>query len=200
LEALANAAASSDNVLSDPAPAVSVRLATNGAIEYEIVCYVDALSKTAEVRNELFDLAHRHLFLSLGVVLRPLSVPEPVGDVADEKHRLLRSVLIFQTQADAEIIELKAKLTQHEFDTADTIYSASDDRGHALHILARAVAKVPASPEAPVRGKRTISACLPVCRMESPQIAKSPGCSTVIRVSTRSLRCRGHLAGRRPLR
>ncbi|MFM0224063.1 mechanosensitive ion channel domain-containing protein [Paraburkholderia dipogonis] len=141
LQALANAAASSENVLADPKPAVSVRRATNDAIEYEIVCYVDALGKKTEVRNELFDLAHRHL-LSRGVVLRPLSVPEPVVDAADEKQRLLRDVLIFQTLDDGGIAELAAQLTCHEFDIDETIYSAADESGHALHILARGVAKV----------------------------------------------------------
>ncbi|MFM0171606.1 mechanosensitive ion channel family protein [Paraburkholderia sediminicola] len=141
LQALANAAASSENVLADPKPIVSVRRATNDAIEYEIVCYVDALGKKTEVRNELFDLAHRHL-LSRGVVLRPLSVPEPVVDAADEKQRLLRNVLIFQTLDDGGIAELATQLTCHEFDIDETIYSAADESGHALHILARGVAKV----------------------------------------------------------
>ncbi|MFM0146818.1 mechanosensitive ion channel family protein [Paraburkholderia sp. RL18-085-BIA-A] len=141
LEALANAAASSEDVLSEPKPLVSVRRATNDAIEYEIVCYVDALSKKIDVRNDLFDLAHRHL-LSRGVVLRPLSVPEPVVGSEDEKHRLLRSVMIFQTLDDDEISELETKLTMHELDVADTIYTAADERGHELHILARGVAKV----------------------------------------------------------
>jgi small-conductance mechanosensitive channel len=141
LQALANAAASSENVLADPKPVVSVRRATNDAIEYEIVCYVDALGKKTEMRNELFDLAHRHL-LSRGVVLRSLSVPEPVVDAADEKQRLLRNVLIFQTLDDGGIAELAAQLTCHEFDIDETIYSAADESSHALHILARGVAKV----------------------------------------------------------
>ncbi|AUT75642.1 mechanosensitive ion channel protein MscS [Paraburkholderia hospita] len=141
LEALANAAASSEDVLSEPKPLVSVRHATNDAIEYEIVCYVDALRKKIDVRNDLFDLAHRHL-LSHGVVLRPLSVPEPAVERADEKHRLLRSVTIFQNLDDDEILELETKLTMHKIDAGDTIYTAADESGHELHILARGVAKV----------------------------------------------------------
>jgi small-conductance mechanosensitive channel len=141
LEALANAAASSEDVLDDPRPLVSVRRATNDAIEYEIVCYVDTLSKKVDVRNALFDLAHRHL-LSRGLVLRPLSVAEPAVEALDEKHRLLRNVLIFQTLDDEEIATLNAKLTKHEFDVAETIYAAADENGHELHILARGVAKV----------------------------------------------------------
>jgi small-conductance mechanosensitive channel/CRP-like cAMP-binding protein len=143
LEALANAAASSEDVLSEPKPLVSVRRATSDSIEYEIVCYVDTLSKKTNVRNELFDLAYRHL-VSRGVVLHPLSVPEPAADAADQKHRLLRNVMIFQTLEDDEILELNAKLTKHEFDVAEIIYAAADESGHELHILAQGVAKVSA--------------------------------------------------------
>ena len=141
LQALTNAAASSENVLAEPKPVVSVRRATNDAIEYEIVCYVDSLGKKIEVRNELFDLAHRHLS-SRGVVLHPLSVSEPANEATDEKQRLLRSVLIFQTLDDSGIAELAAQLTRHEFEIGETIYSAADENGHALHILASGVAKV----------------------------------------------------------
>jgi len=143
LEALANAAASSEDVLSEPKPLVSVRRATSDSIEYEIVCYVDTLSKKTNVRNELFDLAYRHL-VSRGVVLHPLSVPQPAADAADQKHRLLRNVMIFQTLEDDEILELNAKLTKHEFDVAEIIYAAADESGHELHILAQGVAKVSA--------------------------------------------------------
>ncbi|WP_144149005.1 mechanosensitive ion channel family protein [Paraburkholderia sp. BCC1884] len=141
LQALVNAAASSENVLTDPKPLVSVRRATNDAIEYEIVCYVDSLSKKVEVRNELFDLAHRHL-LSRGVVLHPLSVADPTLAGSDEQQRLLRNVLIFQALDDHEIGELAPQLTRHEFDADETIYDGADVSGHELHILARGVAKV----------------------------------------------------------
>jgi small-conductance mechanosensitive channel len=141
LEALADTAASSAQVLKQPQPLVSVRRATGDSIEYEIVCYVDALSKKTAVRNELFDLAHRHL-ASRGVVLHPLSVPEPAADAAHPTRPLLGKVMIFQTLEDDEVRELDAQLTKHEFDAAQTIYSAADQDQHALHILARGVAIV----------------------------------------------------------
>lgn len=141
LDALSDAAQSSRDVLTDPRPEVSVRRATNDAIEYEIVCYVSELEKTTDVRNDLFDLAYRHL-LSRGVVLRSLSVPEPAASGAgDEKQRLLRNVLIFQTLSRDELSGLAAKLTQHQFDAGDTVYTAADQSGHELHILAQGVAK-----------------------------------------------------------
>lgn len=140
LAALTNAAQSAEGVLDDPKPLVSVKRATNDAIEYEIVCYVAELDRKIEVRNDLFDLAHRHL-ASRGVLLQPLSVPEPAAGGMTEKQRLLRNVLIFRTLEDNELTELAAKLARHEFDVDETIYTAADESGHELHILAQGVAK-----------------------------------------------------------
>ncbi|MGF6773762.1 small-conductance mechanosensitive channel [Paraburkholderia sp. GAS199] len=140
LEALSNAAQSSRDVLTEPAPEVSVRRATNDAIEYEIVCYVADLGKKTDVRNELFDLAQRHL-LSRGVVLQSLSAGEAAADAAvDQKLRLLRDVLIFQSLTHEELAELAGNLSAHEFDAGDTIYKA-DASGHELHVLAQGVAQ-----------------------------------------------------------
>ncbi|CAB3805603.1 hypothetical protein LMG28614_06238 [Paraburkholderia ultramafica] len=141
LAALSNAARSSGAVLTDPKPVVSVRRATIDAIEYEIVCYVPELDRKTDVRNDLFDLAHRHL-LSRGVVLQPLSVPEAAPGGPDEKQRLLRNVLIFRTLEADELAQLAAKLTTHVFEADETIYTAADESGHELHILAQGVAKV----------------------------------------------------------
>ncbi|MGF6767538.1 small-conductance mechanosensitive channel [Paraburkholderia sp. GAS199] len=141
LGALANAAESSADVLAEPKASVNVRGATNDAIEYEIVCYVDTLDKKDDVRNRLFDLAHRHL-LSRGVILHSLSTPPPVASGVDEKRRLLHNVLIFQTLDDSEITELATRLIAREFDAGQTIYDASAEGAGDLHILARGVAKV----------------------------------------------------------
>ncbi|MGF6574855.1 small-conductance mechanosensitive channel [Paraburkholderia sp. GAS333] len=141
LSALANAALSSTDVLTDPKASANVRRATNDAIEYEIVCFVDSLDKTDEVRNRLYDFAYRHL-LSRGVTLHSLSVAEQGTPGADGKRILLRNVPIFQTLNDGELAELTARLITHEFDAGQTIYTASDESAHDLHIIARGVAKV----------------------------------------------------------
>lgn len=145
IEALRHAAVSSEHVLTEPKPLVSVHRATNDAIEYEIVCYVNALGKKIDVRNDLFDLAHRHL-LSRGVELHSLSIPIPIAesrtDLPDPKHRLLRDVTIFHALQDEEIRELCTQLSRHEFDVMQTFYAAGDGEGHELHILAQGVAIV----------------------------------------------------------
>jgi hypothetical protein len=140
LEALGDAAASCIDVLTMPAPLVAVRRATEDAIEYEIVCFVDALDKKIGARNELFDLAHRHL-CARGVVLRPLSVPAAVHPL-DGAHRLLRHVSIFQTLDDDELDGLAAQLDRLAFDAGATIHAAHDTEMRALYIIARGVAKV----------------------------------------------------------
>jgi small-conductance mechanosensitive channel len=141
LDALNQAAASCIDVLTQPAPLVSVKRATNDAIEYEIVCYVSSLDKKVGVRNALFDLAHRHLN-SHGVVLRPLSVPQMTAQTVDEAQRLLRSVSIFRTLSDADIEGLSGQLTHQTYEPDDTIYAAGSADSRSLYIIARGVAKV----------------------------------------------------------
>lgn len=141
LEALGEAAASCIDVLTTPAPLVAVRRATDDAIEYEIVCFVDAFDKKIGARNELFDLAHRHLN-ARGVVLRPLSVPAAAVHPLDGAHRLLRHVSIFQTLDDDELDALAAQLDRLVFDAGATIHAAHDTEMRALYLIARGVAKV----------------------------------------------------------
>lgn len=141
LDALSQAASSCIDVLAMPAPLVSVRRATDDAIEYQIVCFVDSLDKKIDARNQLFDLAHRHLG-SRGVVLRPLSVPAAAHRPLDEPHRLLRDVSIFQTLDHGELDELALQLTPLTFEPGGTIYAAHDAQLRALYIIARGVAKV----------------------------------------------------------
>ena len=161
LGAMRNAAASSQDILGEPAPIVSVYRATNDAIEYQIVCYVDELSKTIDARNALFDLAYRHL-LSFGIALHRLSVPRlasepvraddgmPVGmpagarrrDEVDDRQRLLRNIAIFNTLFDDEIEALSGQLIKRDFETGATIYAAADERLHALYIVFQGVASV----------------------------------------------------------
>ena len=65
-----------------PKPLIKARVATASSIEYEVIGYVDELSKKNDARNALFDLAQRHLAAS-GIFLRCLTVDavrvEPVG-------------------------------------------------------------------------------------------------------------------------
>jgi small-conductance mechanosensitive channel len=144
LEALERAAKSAINVLSTPSPIVNVRKARTDSIEYEIVCYVDALGKTVATKNALFDLAHRHL-ASVGVNLRSLSVPYTSGAVLTHRSQLLRGVPMFRSLKDAEFVTLDSVLVRCEFDSREVIYPTSESVQPiepALYIIASGVVRV----------------------------------------------------------
>lgn len=141
LAALKDAAAGASNVLVSPAPVANVKRATANGIEYEIVCYVDAIEKKSATRNALFDLVHRHL-ASHGLDMRSLGLPRPEPAVP-YRERLLRHIPMFQTLADSEFAKLAEALTMHEFDAGDTIYqSGAQPLDPSLHIVATGTAKV----------------------------------------------------------
>jgi hypothetical protein len=130
------------NVLTAPAPTVSVRGATASSIEYEIVAFVDDLSKKTETRNALFELSHRHLFAA-GVRLRSLNVPQTPERSASREENLLHQVDIFSTLDDAELKELASAISRHEFQPGETVYSseiARTEERHSLHVVALGVA------------------------------------------------------------
>ena len=48
-------------LLQTPKPKVSIKSSDLTTVEYEMSAFVGAGSSSSEVRNQLFDLAHRHL-------------------------------------------------------------------------------------------------------------------------------------------
>ncbi|PRY04444.1 mechanosensitive ion channel family protein [Paraburkholderia sp. BL25I1N1] len=144
LEALERAASSASDILAIPKPTVNVRKAKTDSIEYEIVCYVDALGKKATARNALFDLSHRHL-ASVGIDLRPLSVRYMGGVMSDHRARLLRGVAMFRQLDDAEFEVLDQALVRKEFESGDVIYALHEQdqaSAQALYIIASGVVRV----------------------------------------------------------
>ena len=147
VEALERAAASARDVLENPKPVVNVRRAGTDSIEYEITCYVDALSKKSATKNTLFDLSYRHL-ASLEIDLRSLSVARDGRERLSHRQRLLRGIDMFRTLDDAEFAKIESALTRHEFDAGETIYTSfrdDDPTGvgkNALHILDSGIASV----------------------------------------------------------
>jgi len=126
---------------------VNVRRAGTNSIEYEITCYVDALSKKSGTKNTLFDLAFRHL-ASLEIDMRSLSVPRDGRERLSHRQRLLRGIEMFRTLDDTEFAKIESALTRHEFEAGETIYTSfrdDDPTGvgkNALHILDSGVASV----------------------------------------------------------
>jgi small-conductance mechanosensitive channel len=142
LDGLKDATAGASDVLAFPRPVANVKRATPSAIEYEIVCYVDALEKKADTRNALFDLAHRHL-ASRGIALSSQNaVVKPLSNVS-YREQLLRRVTMFQTLEGKELSTLAGAMTQHEFDVGEVVYVSSEGSdGESLHIIAVGAAKV----------------------------------------------------------
>ncbi|MBP0610455.1 MULTISPECIES: mechanosensitive ion channel family protein [Burkholderia] len=146
--ALERAAASSLDVLARPAPIAVVKAFRANAIQYELVCYVDALQKKTTVRNALYDLAHRHL-AAAGVVWRPLVGPAPVSassstsqaDSVSRRLLLLRAVELFARVDDDDLAVLADALVSRSFGKGDVIY-ASNSESRVLTIVESGVAAV----------------------------------------------------------
>ncbi|WP_269502854.1 mechanosensitive ion channel family protein [Burkholderia sp. IMCC1007] len=150
--ALERAAASSLDVLARPAPIAVVKAFRANAIQYELVCYVDALQKKAAVRNALYDLAHRHL-AAAGVAWRPLAGPAPASassstsSSSSQGHRvwrrllLLRAVELFACVDDDDLAVLADALVSRSFGKGDVIY-ASNSESRVLTIVESGIAAV----------------------------------------------------------
>ncbi|MET3217073.1 UNVERIFIED_ORG: small-conductance mechanosensitive channel [Burkholderia territorii] len=146
--ALERAAASSLDVLARPAPIAVVKAFRANAIQYELVCYVDALQKKTTVRNALYDLAHRHL-AAAGVAWRPLGGPAPAsaspspsqGHPVSRRLLLLRAVELFACVDDDDLAVLADALISRSFGKGDVIY-ASNSESRVLTIVESGVAAV----------------------------------------------------------
>ncbi|CAM2157296.1 Small-conductance mechanosensitive channel [Pararobbsia alpina] len=143
VEALTEAAASSMLVQTFPEPVVKALHATVDSIEYEVIAFVDDLAKKNAARNELFDLAQRHLS-SAGIFMRPLRVPGAVMMSADSRLRLLRRVDMFRTLDEMQLVHLSDRLTMHDFQPGQTIREAKprDGERERLLIIARGIASL----------------------------------------------------------
>lgn len=143
VEALSEAAASSMLVQRYPTPVVKALRATVDSIEYEVIAFVDDLSKKNPARNELFDLAQRHLS-SAGIFMHPLRVASPHAIGADRRLRLLRRVEMFRTLDDGQLASLSDKLTTHDFQPGQVIREGMvrDGEHERLLIIARGIASL----------------------------------------------------------
>ncbi|MBO3275367.1 mechanosensitive ion channel domain-containing protein [Pseudomonas schmalbachii] len=114
IDALEQALNGCRSLLATPAPSVSVRKAGGNAVEYELSGFVASMGEKREVRNQLFDLAFRHL-QAAGISL--LSLPEAqafVASVSGARAVLGRSSL-FATLSDEEKDSLGAQMQRSTF-------------------------------------------------------------------------------------
>ncbi|MNO85382.1 Cyclic nucleotide-binding domain protein [compost metagenome] len=114
IDALEQALNGCRSLLATPAPSVSIRKAGGNAVEYELNGFVASMGEKREVRNQLFDLAFRHL-QAAGISL--LSLPEAqafVASVSGARAVLGRSSL-FATLSDEEKDSLGAQMQRSTF-------------------------------------------------------------------------------------
>ncbi|WP_347814765.1 mechanosensitive ion channel family protein [Burkholderia sp. D-99] len=140
VDALDRAAASSLDVLASPAPVAIVKAFRTNSVEYELVCYVDALQKKVAVRNRLYDLAHRHLSAA-DIALRPLGGAAATHRLVSRGQRLLRAVELFRQLGDDDLAVLADALASRVFHKGDVIYASNADT-RLLTIVGAGVASV----------------------------------------------------------
>ncbi|MDS0856123.1 mechanosensitive ion channel family protein [Burkholderia pseudomultivorans] len=140
VDALDRAAASSLDVLTSPAPVSVVKAFRTNSVEYELVCYVDALEKKLRVRNRLYDLAHRHL-AAADIALRPLGGTGAAHRPVSRGQRLLHAVELFRQLDDDDLAVLADALASRVFHAGETIYASNSD-ARLLTIVGSGVASV----------------------------------------------------------
>ncbi|MGE7994355.1 mechanosensitive ion channel domain-containing protein [Pseudomonas sp. NPDC089554] len=120
-------------LLKNPAPKVSVKASTLESVEYEASGFIaDAANKT-DVRNQLFDLAHRHLEAAGVVWNADLSVP-----ARSRQRELLDEVRVFRSLTSDERDTLSQHMTAVEY-LADQVILGIGDRSQHMLLISRGV-------------------------------------------------------------
>ncbi|WP_077045162.1 mechanosensitive ion channel family protein [Pseudomonas sp. KK4] len=110
-EALERAAQGCRILLTKPAPKVTIKSTSSTGVEYEVTVFVVSMDQKRSVRNQMYDLAYRHL-LAAGISW--LSTIEEEGAPAQSRARaLLDNTSIFATnlsEEDKDHVSLNMKL------------------------------------------------------------------------------------------
>ncbi|MBM7062904.1 mechanosensitive ion channel [Pseudomonas sp. UL073] len=131
-DALERALQGCRELLAQPKPGVSIKKTVNGTLEYEASGYVAVMAHKGAVRNQLYDLAYRHLSAS-GVLLSG----EPGSSPA---RGLLDSVSLFASLSADEKQAISEHMTRLEVAAGDAILSRDELAQHLLIISAGVVA------------------------------------------------------------
>jgi small-conductance mechanosensitive channel len=109
-------------LLSKPGPKVALKSSCSTGMEYEISGFVASMSEKRTVRNQLYDLAYRHLQAS-GVHLLSSVEPGPSSDLP-RPRALIDSSPIFSTLRQEEKETFSQNMTLQNFRAGDTILGA----------------------------------------------------------------------------
>ncbi|VVN19156.1 mechanosensitive ion channel domain-containing protein [Pseudomonas fluorescens] len=132
IEALERAMQGCRQLLSKPAPSVSLKSSSSTGMEYEISGFVESMDQKRMVRNQLFDLAFRHLHAS-GVSLLS-SVESNAQANLSRPRALLDTSNIFSTLRQEEKEVFSQNMTLQTFRAGELILPAGEVSDHLLII------------------------------------------------------------------
>ncbi|WP_223516045.1 mechanosensitive ion channel family protein [Pseudomonas sp. GL-R-26] len=116
LDALDRTLQGSSSLLLDPAPKAVLKEAGETMSEYVASGFIAELGKKGEVRNQLFDLAHRHLEAA-GISRQPDGVIEP----STRARALLDEVKIFRSLSAEERDRLAQNMVAQQYAAGDVV-------------------------------------------------------------------------------
>jgi small-conductance mechanosensitive channel len=116
LDALDRTLQGSSSLLLNPAPKAVLKEAGETMSEYVASGFIAELGKKGEVRNQLFDLAHRHLEAA-GISRQPDGVIEP----SSRARALLDEVKIFRSLSAEERDHLAHNMVAQQFAAGDVV-------------------------------------------------------------------------------
>ncbi|MEN5238630.1 MULTISPECIES: mechanosensitive ion channel family protein [Pseudomonas] len=128
-DALEKALQGTSALLASPAPKVTVKTSSLESVEYEASAFVADMALKTEVRNQLFDLAHRHLEASgvmwnVDLTLAPRS----------RQRELIDEVRVFRSLSGEERDTLSQRMTAVEYLANQVILGIGDNSDHLLVI------------------------------------------------------------------
>lgn len=117
-------------LLSNPPPKVAIKSASLESVEYEASGFVASMGQKLEVRNHMFDLAHRHLEAS-GVIWNADTQPARAWN---RQRALLEDVRIFRALSSDEKDSLSQRMTSVEYLADQVILGVGDTSDYLLVI------------------------------------------------------------------
>ncbi|MEJ5863641.1 mechanosensitive ion channel family protein [Pseudomonas farsensis] len=128
-DALEKALQGTSALLATPAPKVAVKASTVESVEYEASGFIADMALKNEVRNQLFDLAHRHLEAS-GILWNVDVASTP----RSRQRELLDDVRVFRSLSPEERDALSQRMTAVEYLADQVILEIGDNADHLLLI------------------------------------------------------------------
>jgi len=133
LDALEKALQGTRALLTAPKPKIAVKSSTLEYVEYEASGFIVSMDQKLEVRNQLFDLAHRHLE-STGVVWSSEAANRPWT----RQRTLLEDVRIFRSLSEEDKDSMAQNMTPVEY-ASDQVILALDGTSPFLMVISAGV-------------------------------------------------------------